>query len=409
MDLIKYGMRRSLFLLAFSIFASPFVLAQRSAIVLGPIEGELAKKQVPVDLGRTPESLLPLVTKPIFVHGGLRIATPKESAFSVTFTSSGRNDIRVSLSSGKPSLSRREFVINASTLEGAVSKACDRLVEEILGIPGFFSGRLAYISDLSGSKEVMISDSLMTYARPQTSFGKISFNPNWSNDGTGIFFTSNRRVFNNVYHLDIASRKVATVADYKGSNLSAVQNPKSSQTALILSTSGNPELWIANTPFDRPRRITKNKSNESGPCWSPDGRRLIVTSDSRGKPQLYEVSLSTGILTRIPTNVSSHCVEATWNPTDPNKIAFTAAVGGGFQLFEYDFYKRSSRMLTRGSNHAMQPRWANDGRHIFFTSRATNGATQIMVLDTEFEEAKPISLHDRSFGNCAQPSFIYFQ
>ena len=100
-------------------------------------------------------------------------------------------------------------------------------------------------------------------------------------------------------------------------------------------------------------------------------------------------------------------MEAAWNPSDSKRIAFTAAVGGGFQLFEYDFYKRSSRLLTRGSNHAMQPCWANDGRHIFFTSRATNGATKIMVLDTEFEEAKPISLHDHSFGNCAQPSFIY--
>ena len=79
------------------------------------------------------------------------------------------------------------------------------------------------------------------------------------------------------------------MANYKGSNLRAVQNPRTAQTALILSTSGNPELWIANTPYERPRRITNNKSNESGPCWSPDGRRMIVTSDTRGKPQLYEV------------------------------------------------------------------------------------------------------------------------
>ena len=158
---------------------------------------------------------------------------------------------------------------------------------------------------------------------------------------------------------------MATVANYKGSNLCAVQNPRSSQTALILSTSGNPELWLAGAPYERPRRVTKNKSNESGPCWSPDGRRLILTSDSRGKPQLYEVSLSSGVLSRIPTNVSSHCVEAAWNPLDSSKIAFTAAVGGGFQIFEYDFSKRTSRMITRGRDHAMQPCWANDGRISF--------------------------------------------
>jgi len=354
--------------------AISLVQAADNAIVLGPIEGELAKKQIPIDLGRTPKVLVPLISKPIFVHGGLRLSSDKESRFSATFSSAGGNDIQVEITQGNPKEPFASFVSKASTIEGAVSLACDRLVSEILGIPGFFSGRLAFLSDLSGSKEIFVSDSMMTYSKPQTDFGKMTFNPSWNNDGTGLFFTSNRKVFNNIYHLDLASRRVATVANYKGSNLRAVQNPRTAQTALILSTSGNPELWIANTPYERPRRITNNKSNESGPCWSPDGRRMIVTSDTRGKPQLYEVSLSTGVLSRIPTNVSSHCVEAAWNPVDSSRIAFTAAVGGGFQIFEYNFNERVSRMITRGNDHAMQPCGANDGRHIFFTCRTNSGA-----------------------------------
>ncbi len=390
-------------------FLAPLALLRGSdsAIVLGPIEGELAQKQVPIDLGRTPKVLVPLISKPIFVHGGLRLASEKDSRFSATFSSAGGNGIQVAITHGNPKSPLTTFVVNDNTIEGAVSLACDRMVQEILGIPGFFSGRLAFLSDLSGAKEIFVSDSMMTYSKPQTNFNKMTFNPSWNNDGTGLFFTSNRKVFNNIYHLDLASRRVATVANYKGSNLRAVQNPRTAQTALILSTSGNPELWLANTPYDRPRRITNNKSNESGPCWSSDGRRLILTSDTRGKPQLYEVSLSSGVLSRIPTNVSSHCVEAAWNPVDPSRIAFTAAVGGGFQIFEYNFNERSSRMITRGNDHAMQPCWANDGRHIFFTSRSTGGATEIKVIDTEFEEAKPIALHNQDFGNCSQPSFIY--
>ena len=51
--------------------ALPFVKGADKAIVLGPIEGELARKQIPIDLGRTPKVLVPLISKPIFVHGGL--------------------------------------------------------------------------------------------------------------------------------------------------------------------------------------------------------------------------------------------------------------------------------------------------------------------------------------------------
>ena len=151
----------------------------------------------------------------------------------------------------------------------------------MIGIPGFFSGRICFLSSLSGKKEIFVADALMTSAKPQTSFGKITFNPSWDNQGQGIFFTSNRQVFNNVFYLNLTNRKVSTIANYRGSNLRAAQNPRSNQIALILSTSGNPEVWLATSPI-KTKCLTRNRSNESGPSWSSDGRRLLA-SDSRGK------------------------------------------------------------------------------------------------------------------------------
>jgi TolB protein len=379
-------------------------------IILGTIEAELKKKQVPLDLGKTPKSLARLIAKAVSVHGGLRLTSPNQSRFSVYFSPLGGNQVRVEISKGASDLPKKlfkSFVVEGTSIDQVVLNGCDRMVESILGIPGFFSGRLCYLSKFSGSKEIFVANSLMTSSQPHTSFKKITFNPSWDNKGAGVFFTSNRKVFNNIYHLDLSNRKISTIANYRGSNLRAVQNPRNSEVAMILSTSGNPELWLAASPKSKPKRITRNKSNESGPCWSSDGRRLIVTSDSRGKPQLYEVSLSSGLLTRIPTNISSHCTEASWNPVDPTKIAFTAAVGGGFQIYEYSFSSRTSRALTAGSNHGMQACWANDGRHLFFTERSSNGNTRLMVLDTELQGAKPVALHGTNFGNCSQASFHY--
>jgi TolB protein len=294
-----------------------------------------------------------------------------------------------------------------SSINDALLRACDKIVFGLLEVPGFFAGKISYLSSLSGHKEIFISDALMSTTHPNTNFKKITFNASWDNKGQGLFFTSNRQLFNNIFYLDLSSRKISTIANYRGSNLSAVQNPRSSQLALILSSTGNPEVWIAPYPNSKPKRLTKNKSNESGPCWSSDGRRLIVTSDSRGKPQLYEVSLSTGALTRIATNVSSHCTEASWNPFDPSRIAFTAAVGGGFQIFEYSFNERRSKQVTKGVAHGLQPTWLNDGRHIIYTERSSKGGTRLMIIDTELEGAQPKALHGANFGNCSQASFYY--
>ena len=190
------------------------------------------------------------------------------------------------------------------------SLALDKMVASISGQPGFFNGRLTYLSSFLAKRKFFFRR-LDEHCQSSDSFRKITFNPSWDNTGTGIFFTSNRKIFNNIYHLNLASRKIRTIANYRGSNLRAVQNPRTSQVALILSASGNPEVWIAHRTWSpNQKKITNNRSNESGPCWSPDGRRLIVTSDSRGRPQLYEVSLSTGRLSRIPTTIGSHCTEA---------------------------------------------------------------------------------------------------
>ena len=105
-----------------------------------------------------------------------------------------------------------------------------------------------------------MSDALMMSSRPNTNFKKICFNPSWDNNGLGLFFTSNRQVFNNIFYLNLSTRKISTVANYKGSNLSAVQNPRTGQIAMILSGKSNPDVWIAANSNSKPKQLTKIKA-----------------------------------------------------------------------------------------------------------------------------------------------------
>ena len=217
---------------------------QGKSIVLGSIESSLERKQVAIDLGRTNSALASRVGRAITLHGGLRLSDTKSSVFSANFSATGSKGIKLELFKGQPKAPFSSISVENEDLDMALNLACDKMVEKVLGIPGFFSGKISYLSSLSGHKEVFVSDASMSSARPQTSFSKITFNPSWLNNGKGIFFTSNRKVFNNIYLLSTDDRKISTIANYRGSNLCAVQNPRSSQTALILSTSGNPEIWL---------------------------------------------------------------------------------------------------------------------------------------------------------------------
>ncbi|MDE0576418.1 MAG: hypothetical protein OSB39_05700 [Opitutales bacterium] len=378
-----------------------------AVIELPPIETALARKQLFVDFGTTSPGLAKIARAAFRLHGGYKMVASAQGHHSFEFKANGPTQVSLRISTGKSRRTVSTQAYSGGDQQTAMLRACDGAVSQTLKIPGFFSGKYVYISDRSGSKEIYIGNALLSSVQSKTNFKKLTYNASWSSDGRGIFFTSNRHTFNNVFLLNLPDGRITTVAKYKGNNLRASQNPITGLVAFILSVTGNPELWLASGPTAQPKRVTKNKSNESGPCWSPDGKRLIVTSDTRGKPQLYEVSLNTGALSRIPTNLSSHCTEASWNPRDSGKIAFTAAVSGGFQIALFDGQVRKSRFLTSGSNDGMQPCWLNDGRHIVFTSRSKSGSKGLMILDTEGVGAKPQALHGANMGNCSQVSFFY--
>ena len=78
-----------------------------------------------------------IVGKAIKIHGGLRLASAKESRFSATFISRGQNEIQVSIASGFPKKVSSTYRYNESNINLSIAKACDKLVWEVLRIPGF--------------------------------------------------------------------------------------------------------------------------------------------------------------------------------------------------------------------------------------------------------------------------------
>ena len=362
-----------------------------------------------VDFGLSEPGLLRLASNAFRMHGAFRVVPKGKGAIRFEFTTAGEGVVNVEIIEGKTGrrLLNKEFA--APSILEAFYRASDAAVLATTDAPGFFSGKLTYVSKgaRGKGKELFVADALFNRAQAKTNFGTFCFNASWSADGQGVFFTSDKSRFNNVYYMDFAAGDVQTVARFRGSNLSGVQSPDGRAIAYVLSATGNPEIWLGGRIGGKLRRVTSNKSNESGPCWSPDGSRLVVTSDTSGKPGLYEVSLDTGKLSRIPVQVGGACSEAAWNPRDPERIAFTTYFAGRFMIAEHNLATGKTRFLIRGHFDSLQPEWANDGRHLFFTEQREE-STRLMILDTKEDGRQTaIPLHSEKFGNCSQASFHY--
>ena len=56
---------------------------------------------------------------------------------------------------------------------------------------------------------------------------------------------------------------------------------------------------VSRADGSNPRTISAHSGLNTRPCWSPDGSRIIYTSDQSGRPELYIVNVDGSNLTKI--------------------------------------------------------------------------------------------------------------
>lgn len=373
---------------------------------LGDITVQSDVAVIPVKVVADSVEIRRLAENAFSTHGRYRVVRNESDAkFVFRFAVGGTNSITLAIESGNPAQTLYQDTIRGTSLRNALFRASDRAVLKTAGTPGYFAGRLTFISERTGSKEVYVSDLFFGEALQMTSDRSESIMPRWSPDGTKIIYTSYFETgFPDIFQIDTLTQQRKAFVSLKGTNSSARYSPDGGKVAMILTGEGNPEVYVSNAFGRQIRRLTKTNAIEATPSWSPFGDRLVVTSDLAGKPQLFLLSTSGGSLQRIPTNISGYCAEPDWNRADADLLAFTVASGKQFQIATYSFSKRKSVVLTQGSSDGIEPCWTNDGRHLVFTRRSSSGQ-EVWLLDSE--SGKTTRLSPQSLGSTSQANFIY--
>lgn len=347
-----------------------------------------------------------LARRAFSLHGGVNLTTPASAAFVVRIEPASSSSFAavLTIGSGQPYQEQLRRVVPGPDYRNAVLRACDLVIRATLRSEGFFAGKLAFVGKQRNITELYVSDLLFSQVRPVTQDRALVTGPSWSPEGNRLLFTTYYKTgFPDIYVIDLGTGRKLPIATYKGTNAGGAFSPDGRRIAMSLSGTGNAEIYVADSRGGNPQRLTTNKSLEASPSWSPDGQRLVYTSDSPGRPQLYVISANGGAPQRLPTNISNYCSEPVWNPVNPNQIAFTASIGGGFQIALYDFETRSSKQLTQGSS-SVEPAWLNDGRHLVFTRRE-GGRQRLMLLDSV--TGKVSALHQPGFGDASSAAFVY--
>jgi len=256
-------------------------------------------------------------------------------------------------------------------------KFSDEVIYRLTGQKGIFQTQIAFVSDVSGSKEVYLIDFDGQNRVRITSHRSITLSPAWSPDGKTLLFTSYRDRNPDVFMRELFYGREKKISHYKGLNIAPDWSPDGKKIILTLSQDdGNSDIYIINLAGEKVRRLTSNWANDVSPCWSPDGKKVAFVSNRSGNPQIYIMEVKTRKVRRLTFEGNNNTSPA-WSPRS-DKIAFT---GGSYPFDIYSINTDGSglRQLTYNSGSHETPSWSPDGRHIVFSAKR-GGKKKIYII-----------------------------
>ncbi|MGV8943795.1 Tol-Pal system beta propeller repeat protein TolB [Thermomonas sp.] len=236
----------------------------------------------------------------------------------------------------------------AGAMRDVAHQIADAVYEKILGTPGAFWTRIAYVTSTGLGRNskyaLMVADADGWGPRTVVNSNEPLMSPSWSPDGRSLAYVSFESGNSAIYIQDIASGAREKVASFRGINGAPSFSPDGNRLAMTLSKGGNPDIYVMDLASKHLTQVTNHFGIDTEPTWSPDGASLYFTSDRGGRPQIYQVSASGGSANRISFEGSYNASPSV--SFDGKKIAVAQGSGNTYRI----------AMLDRSLG---SPRWSN--------------------------------------------------
>jgi len=212
--------------------------------------------------------------------------------------------------------------------------------------------------------------------------GKIQRRSLTASAGTPIAFTANLRVRQANYARK--PRDFSSLAPRKALGIvRPVISPNGKQVAFVAVG----DVWIMDIG-SKPKRLTNDTSAKTDPAWSPDGSKLVYSSDRSGSFNLWMRDLKTGAEKQVTDKANAEYA-ASFSP-DGSKVAFVDATGdmdGAVNVL--DVKTGRAKEVFAASFGPGYPTWSADGHIIIISglkkdsTRFREGSNQMLAISAE--------------------------
>lgn len=156
--------------------------------------------------------------------------------------------------------------------------------------------------------------------------------------------------------------------------------------AFVSFRDGNPEIYSMNPDGSEVTRLTNAAGHPdipfSGldfwPAFSPDGKKIIFSSDRDGNLELYTMNPDGSAQTRLTDSPTGE-LDPVFSP-DGSRIAFVGDRDGNYEIYTMNADGSGLTNLTATARDDTEPAWSPDGSRIVFQSNR-DGNDEIYIMN----------------------------
>ncbi|KRI61477.1 MULTISPECIES: Tol-Pal system beta propeller repeat protein TolB [Acinetobacter calcoaceticus/baumannii complex] len=293
---------------------------------------------------------------------------------------------------------KQQYILNellnvpASRIRQAGHMVSDAIYQALTGIPGDFSGRIAYVlrnpATPAERYTLQIADTDGEQPKTVLSSRDPILSPAWTPDAKKIAYVSFETKRPAIYLQDLSTGTREVLTSFRGLNGAPSFSPDGQSMLFTASMNGNPEIYQMDLSTRQVKRMTNDSAIDTEARYTPDGKSFIFTSDRGGSAQIYRYTFADGSVKRL-TFKGSFNARGTLS-ADGKKIALVhRPSGSSYKVAIQDINTGITNILTPTSLDE-SPSFSPNGQMVVYATREGNrGLLSIMSTDGRFRMNLP--------------------